>query len=391
MSFDTQIQQISADDLDKMFDSTPPGTPSAETLIVGSKSSDEVEDDKPLVIGHAKIDHIDLEDIPNIDEVDDKKPEEGAEDDSEDDGKDKTTTEVGVSEVLKNTVEYLINSGQWADFEGREELEITEEVYSDLAAKQNQLAAYDIVNELIDSTGTYGKAIISHIKNGGNPDEIIDIFKAQKEIDQIDTADESGKKVLIEKYYKEILKWKPEKVTKTLNRLIEDDEVDSEFADVQELYDKHHQEQLEKIEVETKAIEADKKKKQEVFTENIKNTINSNPNLTPKEKAVIASSILDFKHNLGNGQKVNDFYLKFAEVQADPESYIELVSFVMDMKGYKNKIQSKEETAASKKVFSFVKGNKAIPKAGSTPLAINDKRETTNTGTNFSFALNKKR
>jgi hypothetical protein len=40
--------------------------------------------------------------------------------------------------------------------------------------------------ELLDSTGVYGKAIIGHIKNGGNPDEIIDIFKEQKALQSLD-------------------------------------------------------------------------------------------------------------------------------------------------------------------------------------------------------------
>lgn len=389
MSFETQIQQISVSELDKMFESSPEGSPTAENLAVG-KTSEEIEENNPLVVGDGTIDHINLDDIPDADAVKEDEEKDVVKVEDKEKKDEKETANEGVSEVLKNTVEYLINSGQWSDFEGREDLEITEEVYSELAAKQNQLAAYDIVNELIDNTGSYGKAIISHIKNGGNPDEVIDIFKAQKEVDSIDTADENGKKVLIEKYYKDILKWKPEKVAKTINRLVEDNEVDTEFTEVQEMYESHHKQQLANLEEETKAAESEKKRKQETFSNNIKEVINSNADLTSKEKAFITSSILELKHNLGNGQKVNDFYLKFAEVQGDPNSYIELVRFVMDMDGYKNKIKTKEETNANKKAFSFIKGNKSVAKAGSAPVTINDKRETTNSGTNFSFALNKR-
>ena len=52
--------------------------------------------------------------------------------------KEKETTEEKSTEVLgvlKSTVDYLIESGAWVDFEGREDLEVTEEVYAKLAAE----------------------------------------------------------------------------------------------------------------------------------------------------------------------------------------------------------------------------------------------------------------
>jgi hypothetical protein len=429
MSFDTQIQQISTDDLDKLFDGTPAGTPSANDLNAGSQSSDDIDKNAGLHVGNADIDYVDPASIPNADGTEDalteeqkvakaaadktaadakaakeaadaeaaKTPEEKqAEADAKaaeeakaaKDGEKPEQAEINA--VLKNTMDYLIESGQWADFDGREDLEMTEEIYAELALKQSQQSAYEIVNELIDSTGAYGKAIIGHIKNGGNPDDVIDIFKEEQELKQIDTSTEAGKQVKIEKYYKDILGWKAEKVSKHIKRLIEDNEIDAEHAEVDELYTKHHQQQLAKIDEQAKVAKQEEVRRKEVFAGNIKKAIEANKDLTPKERQVIESSILDFKHKLDNGQKVNDFYLKFAEMQADPASYVELVQFVMDKDNYKKKIKTVEQSAANRNAFSFVKGSAAIKKATTQPVEINDKREITTRGTDFSFALNKK-
>jgi hypothetical protein len=406
MAFEAQVTQLSSSDLDRLFDATPEGTPNADTLAVGKQDNTpavtavQAGDDIPVFDDSLLAPDADDADDSNKDDdktkdtskKDDSKKDDSATDDSDkDDNKDddKVDTEQ-VSSVLKNTVDYLVDQGLWVDFEGREGLEITQEVYAELAAKQAQHTAYEIVNELVDSTGSYGKAIISHIKQGGNPDEIIDLFKEQKAIEQIDTSTEDGKQLKIEKYYKDVLGWKSEKVTKTVNRLIEDNEIDSEFDDVEELYNKHYEKKLAEIEEQTKAAEIETKRKQEAFVGSIQDALDEETSLTTRDKQVIASSILDFKHKLDNGQKVNDFYLKFAEMQSDPKKYIKLVRFVMDTEGYEKQVQVQEKTKASKEIFNFIKGNAAITKSKSQDIDINENpRNNKKQGTDFSFLIKK--
>jgi hypothetical protein len=401
MSFDTQIQQISSDALDQLFQDIPQGTASADNLEIG-KTEEDTTTQLNLGNGNTKFDEIDLKDIPNIGE--EVKTEEAAtkteevetEEETEvatekTDDKDPKTADASVNVVLKNTIDYLVDSGFWQDFEGREDLEITEEIYADLAARQSQAAAYEIVNELIDSTGDYGRAIIGHIKNGGNPDDVLDIFKEQKEVQQIDTSTNEGKQAKIEKYYKEVLHWKPEKVNKHIKRTIEDDELDTEFEEVNTMYEEHYQSRLEEINQETEKQKQQELVRKERFKTSIRSAIQSNSEFTEREKRVIENSILDFRHKLDNGQRVNDFYLKFAELQSNPETYIDLVNYVMNGKdSIVSKIKKQEETAANKKVFSFTKGNQAIKKPSSTAIEINNKRESNKKGTDFSFALKNK-
>lgn len=393
--FEADIVQLTPDKLDSFFEGTPEGTPNAENVHIPGGGLTEP------IIG------TNTDNIPFFDADAEDEPVEGAATEEKPVEKEKPATteeekpaeeekpiveapsEALINETLKSTLDYLISSGQWADFEGREDLEMTQEVYADLAARQNQHAAYEIVNELVDSTGDYGKAIISHIKKGGNPDEIIDLFKEQKAIQQIDTSTETGKQTLIEKYYKEVLNWKPEKVEKLVKRLITDDEIESEFTDVKEAYDQHNQEKLADVQQEAVAKEEKNKERQTKFVTDIKTALQEDTTLSDKDRRLISSSILDFRHKLDNGQVVNDFYIKFAEMQADPKKYIDMVKYVLDPTAYKQKISVKEATKEAIKTFQFIKGNSTIGKVASNPVSKNTPTSEKTVGTNFSFALKK--
>ena len=216
------------------------------------------------------------------------------------------------------------------------------------------------------------------------------MFKEQKEVEQIDISTENGKLIKIEKYYEDIIGRKKEWVKKHLNRLVENDEVDSEFEDINDLYNKHYQEKLKEKQEAVKEQERQNAEKQNRFISSIKSSLENNNKLTQIEKKQIASSILDFKHTLDNGQKVNDFYVKFAEIQNDPEQYIELVQFVMDKNKYKERLKTAEKTKASKELFSFIKGNSDVnKKTNNIESTESGSRNTQKRGTDFSFVIKK--
>lgn len=408
MPFDSQITQLSSEQLDKFFEETPTTTPTADNLAVGKETAaTETKIPDPKVKAVENLDNIPFydESLEADEQSTEETPEETKEkaktakakqekaeqpeETTDDTQQAAEPTADNVNSVLKNTVDYLVSSGKWVDFEGREDLEITQEVYADLVAKQDEYRLSNMFNELVDSTGNYGKAIIAHIKNGGNPDEIIDLFKEQQQLTQVDTSTEEGKQQLIEKYYSEVLGWKPEKVTKTVKRLIADNEIDSEFTDVNEMYSKHYQDKLQELNKQNEAKAQADLQRQQVFVNNIKTALEEDATLSQQDKKLIASSILDFRHKLDNGQKVNDFYVKFAEMQADPKEYVDLVRFVMDKKAYKAALQRKEKTQANSGAFNFIKGNATVGKTKSTQIQINGNPDNARRGTDFSFALKK--
>lgn len=400
---DAQIAQLNSADLDQLFDAAPEGTPNANMLETGKESKvvvapqsedigdipeDAFEDD--IVTKEEKVEPEKVKATKKEEELDKKEEEPPKKEKEAKEVEEKEAPTGQINEVLKNTVEYLVNSGKWLDFEGREDLEMTQEVYADLTAKQDEYRLNQKFSELVDSTGDYGKAIINHIKNGGNPDVVIDIFKEQQQLQQIDTSTEAGKQQIIEKFYKEVVGFKPEKVEKDIKRFISEDRIEEEYNEVKDRYDKYYKDQLEKADMEVNEQKALEVKRKETFVTNIKTTLDSDKTLTTQDKKLIASSILDFKHDLGNGQKVNDFYVKFAEIQADPKEYIELVRFVMDRKNYEKAIESKKTTDVAKETFNFIKGNAAVSKTKTSPVEINERADrSTHKGTDFSFLVNR--
>lgn len=406
MDLNNQIGEISTEELDKLFNSAPEGSPNANNLVVGKNDIVQVSD-----LNSGEIPSLNEEDLDKLLSGEEIEEEENQDEDLTDEEKiAKTTADKEVADaelakakekaaegspevntVLKNTVDYLIEQGLWLDFEGREDLDVTPEIYQQILQEQNKTAAFSIVDELINSTGDYGKAIINHIKAGGNPDEIIDLFKEEKALEQIDSSTEIGKQKKIEAYYKDVLGWKDEKVTKFVKKLVEDNEIDSEFTDVEALFKEHYKARLEESQELANQQKAEGARKQQIFVNSIQSALNEDTTLTPQEKKFIASSILEFKHPLSNGQKVNDFYIKFAEMQKDPKEYIELVNFVMGKENYKTKLKTRVETKVAKEQYNFIKGNAAISKGKTASVEINDTSGTkTHRGTDFSFVLKNK-
>lgn len=381
---DTQITELSLEQLDQLFDENPSPLPTADDLPAGVESED-TEPEPSLEPSINRNEGTGIEEAP-----------EGLLDDenlSDEDGEvDEDSTETPenpeIKELLTNTVNYLVDKGLWVDFEGREDLEITQEVWAELSAKQAQFTASQMFNELLDQSGDYGKAIIEHVSRGGDPNEIIDIFKEQKSVQSIDTSTEEGKTLKIETYYKDVLGWKDSRVQKHLSRLIENDEVDEEFETVEESYNKYYNDKVQAAQEKTQEEERKRIEQQKAFVNSIKEVLDSDSSLSIPEKNIIASSILDLKHKLPNGQKVNDFYLKFAELQSNPKDYVELVQFIMDKEGYLGKIRKRESTKANKEAFNFIKGNRAVAKSTSQNVAI-DTNSSKQKGTDFSFILKK--
>lgn len=393
MDFNAQVQNISSEQLDALFE----GTPSANDLIVGASkepvSKEPIVDDTIPVIdmdkfGEEPKDGDDKKTDDKVDDVDDKKA-----DDKTDDTDDKKTDlsdeqKAQTSEILKNTVNYLIDKGIWKDFDEKDSIEFNDEVYAELSAKQAEVKVSELFDELIDSTGAYGKAIISHIKNGGNPDEIIDLFKEQKQIQGFDINSEDGQTALIERYYSDVVGWSKQKIDEFIAfKKSKEDGLESEAKEVQEKFDTLYSKQLEELEKEQRANELKIKKEQEEYIRTLSKEIDVFESFTDKDKKLVKDSLLKFNKKLKDGTKINDFYVKFYEIQNNPKEYIELVHFIMDKQGYKEKVKSQVSTKAVEKSWNFIKGNSSVSKKGSDQFQSND--QTKNSKIDFSGLFKK--
>jgi len=410
---ETRIVDISEDALDQLFDETPDKTVNAETLL-GSKrqpskqAQSEVEDDeefeeevpvqkkkKEAVPKQPKARQEDvIEDEfadTDIEEFDDYNENEEAEVDEdeevEDEDKPKKSKraekqeqaqeeKTGVLSVLKNTMDYLIQQGAWEDFEGREELELDEETYAKLVLEQDTRRLQSMFEEMVDSTGPYGKAIIEFAKNGGNPDEVIDLFKEQKQLNSIDIDNIDGQKGIIKHYYTEVMGWKPEKADKFISNLVLSNELEDEAKEVKDHFNAYYQKEVSRLSKEREDHVQRQKEAEQAFETNIRSAIKERKDLTPTEKKMVEDQLLRYDQKLPNGNLVNKFYVNFAKMQTNPADYIELVMFVNDKAKYNERVATREKNKATANAYNFIKGNGAVSnKKGSSYEQIrkNDK------------------
>jgi hypothetical protein len=410
-SLETSIVDISEDALNELFDETPDKTVNADTLIGGKKDAkkaqqstppdngddDDEEDIEDDEVPAKKVDKNKTKKAPKVptrqdhietftdedlnddeeeleDDDEDKKPEDDEDEDkkddkskkgtkraqqAEDEGNDDENKGSDVSSILKSTVDYLVKQGVWDDFDGREDMDIDEETYAKLVLEQDRHRVQGMFEELVDSTGPFGKAIIDFVKNGGNPDEIIDLFKEQKQVESINIENIDGQKDLIKHYYTDVMGWKPEKAEKYITSLVVSNELESEAQDVKELYSNYYKKEAERLNQERADFARQQKEAEQAFENNIRSAVKERKDLTPSERRMVEDYLLNYDQRLPNGNTVNKFYVNFAKMQANPADYIDLVLFVMDKQKFVQKVATTEKSKAAAEAFKFIKGNSA--------------------------------
>jgi len=379
-----KMETLSDDIFSQLMDEVPAKTVTPDTLL-GSKKTEpkpepksgedkgkgkgkgtdvpkeEEEDDKPL--GQEDVDKHLL--ILNGEEEDgDDDPKKAEKDtklkaEKEDSDLDSETS----SNILQLQAQLLIEKGLWREFEGMEEFEWTNENYAELVAQQAEWEIEDRFSELLDATGPYGKAIISHIQNGGNPEEVIDLFKEAKKIESFDTSTEEGKTALLTKYYKD-LGWNDKRIKRTIDAAIDSNTLDEDVQEAKAEMEEAIQAEVAAKQKQQETYLAQQRAAEEAFATNITGVLRERKDLTPTEKRDIATSLLVYDKKLQDGRTVNQFTLDFAKLQSDPKKYIDLVMFVRDYDKFKENLSKQEEKKAAKKTWEFVKGNGATAKTG---------------------------
>lgn len=383
---ETQIVDIPEDALNDLFDETPEKTVNADVLLGGKapekeeesketkEEKKETKETKKATLPTNEIENISTEDLDEEEEEEENKSKKEVKAETKEvkETKKETKEEEAkanpeVSSVLKSTVDYLVQQGLWSDWDGREEMEFTEEDYAKLVAAQDTFRVQSMFSEMIDKTGPYGKAIIDFVQNGGNPDEVISLFKEQKQVESINITSPEGQKDLIRHYYSDVLEWKPERIDKYINNLVVNDELENEAKETKDLFTNHYKKQVEARSKEAEEFAVRQREAEKAFEQNIRGTIKERKDLTPSEKRTVEEYLLAYDQRLPDGNLVNKFYVNFAQMQQNPKDYIDLVLFVMDKNKYIQKVQQQEKNKATDEAFRFIKGNGAVStKKGTT-------------------------
>jgi len=363
-----EFQTLSDDVFNQLMGDAPPTTQPSADALPGTPAKQDKPDPKPAKTAQPKKEEP-VEDAPEktqeeIDKDIDEAGEEGTQTSDNNEGGDNTD----LSEFFKAKALGLIERGVWQDFDGIDEFEWTEENYGELAEKQAQWKAEDLYEERVSKVGDVGKAILEYAENGGNPADIIDLFKASRKIEEFDITTPDGKEETITEYYTKVVGWSAAKTKKYVKSLVDsgDDSLTQEATEAKDLMEQGIKEQIQDVQKQQKAAQERQKAQAEAWEKNMTKTIGERKDLTDKEKRDIAGALLVNNQKLPDGRVVNQFYLEFMKMQADPQRYIDLVRFVTNPDKFMEKVEKKVEAAVAKKNWNLIKGNGSLSKSTGT-------------------------
>lgn len=396
----TSVTDISPEQLDKLFEGVPDTTVTADDLEGGKKegTTSFKSQDTALDLPNLDLDELDsVEDEPAGDGKEaknepatDATPDPNAEA-KKDEPKEEKEGEAELkarAELYKSSVDFLVQKGLFKDFEGREDLQLDDETFAELWEAQVKAAAEERYSQQKSAVGEYGQAILEYIEQGGDADKVIDLFKEQQQLQQLDTTEGEGQRELVEKYYREVLGWKADRIKRMVDGLeSEDGALEAEAGEIKDKYDELYKKQLSKLQEEQQAYNQEQERRKQTFVKTVSTTIDSVEDYDDQTKTKLKNALFKYK-KLQDGSEVNDFYLKFAEWQADPKKYVKLVEFITDEEGYEKRRDKKAETKVADKTFKFVKGNTAVARNTGAAHA-SPEGEGKASGTNFSVIFKK--
>ena len=314
------------------------------------------------------------------DDDDDDNDGEGQDDDDQDDDKNEDDDDKGendddspiaVSDFLKARVELLLKKGEWRPFEfdGKkpDEIEWDEETFEEIELQQRAWAKDALKEELLDTFGPYGRDIAEYAANGGNPEDLIDIFKEQQEVKAIDISTEEGQKEIVFQYQTQVLKRSPQRANKEIERAIADKLLEDDAKEAKEMIESSLAEQAEamkKEQAEAKAaFEKQTKANQAKFVNDVTEIVNKADDIPADEKKEVLRLLTNFRHELPNGAKVNDFYYKMAEFRKDLKNYVNMVRFVNNPQRFMKSLKNEGKTEEAEKGFKIARSSQSKKKA----------------------------
>lgn len=313
----------------------------------------------------------DNEDESNDEDQDDDTNEDNDDDEDEDENKG-GNDETEIKNFIKSRVEFLVKKGEWADYEGREDEDWTEDRFAEVELDQRNYQKQLMTDEILDSFGPIGREIANYTKNGGNPDDLLDIFKEQQRVESFSVETEESQRALVLKYETEFLGKKPERVKKYIDTLIADKELQTYATEAKEAMESALNLQAEELQTAqtAKAEQAQAKQKQAIqkFSSDVNKLVNEDKNIPADEKKELIRILTKYDKKLPNGTPVNEFYEKFAEFRKDLPNYLKLVRLVMNPEKFEKTLKTSGKNDATEKAFKLVRTADKTRKAKSKDI-----------------------
>jgi len=332
------------------------------------------------------------DDDDNSDDSDDENADDDNQDDKDEDddndGENDDDSPIEVSDFLKARVNLLLSKGEWKPFEfdGKkpDEIEWDEETFEEIELQQRAWAKDSMKEELLDTFGPYGRDIAEYAANGGNPEDLIDIFKEQQQVKAIDISTEDGQKEIVFQYQTQVLKRSPQRANKEIERLIADKMLEDDAKEAKETIESHLKEQADNMKADQeqakKNFELQTKANQKKFSDDVTKLINDDAGIPAEEKKEVIKLLTSFRHELPNGSKVNDFYFKLADFRKDLKKYIQMVRFVNNPERFMKSLKNDGKTAEAEKSFKLARGSQSKKKVKPSSEVGGDRSKKKGTG-----------
>ena len=286
--------------------------------------------------------------------------------------------EVDYEAIYQNMVE----NGIWEEVEVPEGTEWDKETFLEV----QKLQAESKYEDLLSKTGSYGKAIIEFEQNGGNPSELLSLFREQRDVRDFDISYSEGQEEFLSAYL-QTQGYSEKSIDRTIRSLKDQggSVLQEEAEEKKGLWDQQYKEEIKARQQEQALYSQEVQKAQKQFHETMVSTITKDGDLTLKERRELQGYILSYDQNF-KGQNVSQFYVDMTEIQKDPKNYIELAKFIKGLKTgeYTKKVADKVQKETSAKSFLKIKNGAALKSNSGNPDFDRG------TGSNFVSLLSKK-
>ncbi len=262
--------------------------------------------------------------------------------------------------------EDMVAQGLWKEVEVPEGTEWSKETFLQVQKLQTT-SQYE---DLLSRTGTYGKAIIEFEQNGGNPKELLDLFRDQREVQEFDLSDAESQETFLRAYLE--AQGNSQKSIDRQVKALQDqgpDAVKEEAEEKKAIWDDQYKQEIEARKNEQALYSKQMEDAQKKFQSTIEATLTADADVTPKERRDLQTYMLNFTQAF-HGKNVSQFYVDMAEIQKDPKNYIELAKFIKGLKTgeYTKKVVDKVKKEVSANSYLKIKNGTTVkPTASGTP------------------------
>jgi hypothetical protein len=244
----------------------------------------------------------------------------------------------------------LIEAGFWEDFEGREETEITKEVFEQLSKQQDKWKKENLATTLFSSLDPAEKEFLAFKKQGG---DLHTYYQSRTQVDRINNLDidsEQGKLNSIYTYYKNFVGWDDAKIQKHLARISETPEdLEEEAMSSYEKIQQHTKQQHDQLVQQQQQVAEQRQQAVNDYKKTVRETLKTK-NFNQNQIKSVVSGLTKLDEN--GFAEVDKAFLQFRN---NPERAIELYRFLTDYQGYIEDVTRTRENETKKRVFMDIK------------------------------------